>query len=273
MLGDDDKYARRRRPSRFRGLAIALLLTLIVSFICYYFLVDRTATDNDQHSYDVVIIPGGGLDASQPAAWVAARLDAALQHDKSTAYYLVLSRGTTHKPPPLDEAGYPIDEAAASARYLVAKGVAPARVLLESWSLDTIGNAAFARLMHAEPRGWRRIHVVTSAFHLPRTKAIFDWVFALPFSGRRSSSSAVTAITYEEAPERGMDAEQSGSRREKEAKALEALRQGAMARIKDLAALHSFLFVEHSAYKATSEEDFHQSREAQRAKGTLATTY
>ena len=50
MLGDDDKYARRRRPSRFRGLVIALLLTLFVSFICYYFLVDWTATDNDQHS-------------------------------------------------------------------------------------------------------------------------------------------------------------------------------------------------------------------------------
>ena len=124
--------------------------------------------------------------------------------------------------------------------------------------------------MHAEPRGWRRIHVVTSAFHLPRTQAIFDWVFALPFSGRRSSS---LALTYEEAPERGMDAEQSGSRREKRARKRSRRCGTAMARIKDLAALHSFLFVEHSAYKATSEEDFHQSREEQRAKGTLATTY
>ena len=69
----------------------------------------------------------------------------------------MLSRGTTHKPPPLDTAGFPIDESMASARYLVERGVAPARVLLESWSLDTIGNAAFARLMHSDVRGWRRI--------------------------------------------------------------------------------------------------------------------
>ena len=46
-------------------------------------------------------------------------------------------------------------------------------MLLESWSLDTIGNAAFARLFHAELRAWRRIHIITSDFHLARTEAIF----------------------------------------------------------------------------------------------------
>ena len=95
------------------------------------------------------------------------------------------------------------------------RGVAPERVLLESWSLDTIGNAAFARLMHADlaqarssPRDrrevrsylragrwaeivpryrrgpadgphlaqWRRMLVVTSDFHLPRTRAMFELV-------------------------------------------------------------------------------------------------
>ena len=66
--------------------------------------------------YDCIIIPGGGLDGSRaPAAWVRARLDAALAHDEAADYYLVLSRGTTHKPPPLDEDGFPVDEAAASA--------------------------------------------------------------------------------------------------------------------------------------------------------------
>ena len=125
----------------------------------------------------------GGLTGGKPAAWVAARLDVALKYDSQTDYYLVLSRGTTHKPPPLDSTGFPIDESFASAAYLLDKGVEQRRVLLESWSLDTIGNAAFARLMHADLRGWRRILVVTSASHMPRTRAIFEWVFSLPPGG------------------------------------------------------------------------------------------
>ena len=131
--------------------------------------------------FDSVIVPGGGLDAvGQPAPWVVARLDAALRHDAHTKFYTVLSRGTTHKPPPRDDARFPIDESAASARYLIKRGVDPSRVLQESWSVDTIGNGAFTRLMHADPRQWKRLHVVTSDFHLPRVKAIFEWIFALP---------------------------------------------------------------------------------------------
>ena len=138
--------------------------------------------------FDCIIIPGGGLDDQhEPAAWVRARLDAALAHAAQTDYFLVLSRGTTHKPPPLDGDGFPVDEAAASASYLVARGVEAHRVLLESWSLDTIGNAAFARLMHADLRGWRRLLVITSAFHMPRTRAIFEWVFSLPTATGRTA--------------------------------------------------------------------------------------
>ena len=34
--------------------------------------------------------------------------------------------------------------------------------------------------MHSELRGWRRCLIITSALHMPRTRAIFEWVFALP---------------------------------------------------------------------------------------------
>ena len=169
----DDKRRRRRPRIRVRrAIACVGLLTIIVALFLWR---QRILTSEEGPRYDVVIVPGGGLDAShQPAAWVVERLDAALAHDAETRQYLVLSRGTTHKPPPLGTDGFPIDEAAASAKYLVAHGVAPSRILLESWSLDTIGNAAFARLMHADLRGWRRMLVVTSAFHRPRTEAIFQ---------------------------------------------------------------------------------------------------
>lgn len=127
---------------------MALFSLLFFAFALWY--LPRLSEDGVTRQYDAVIIPGGGLSQNQPLPWVSARLDAALRHAEETQFFLVLSRGTTHKPPPLDADGFPVDESMASARYLIDRGVAPSRVLIESWSLDTIGNAAFSRLMHCE---------------------------------------------------------------------------------------------------------------------------
>ncbi len=48
------------------------------------------------------------------------------------------------------------------------------RIWAETASLDTIGNAYFARVIHTDPAGLRRLLVVNSAFHMPRTRMIFD---------------------------------------------------------------------------------------------------
>ena len=83
---------------------------------------------------DAVIVPGGGLDErGEPWPWVKARLDAALRHDSDdAAQYLVLSRGTTHKPAPTDADGFAVDESVASARYLIARGVDPRRIVQDA---------------------------------------------------------------------------------------------------------------------------------------------
>ena len=212
-----------------------------------------------QSHYDAIIIPGGGLTVSgTPAPWVTERLDAAIKHDAETDWYLVLSRGTTHRPPPRDADDFPVDEAAASAAYLIQRGVNASRILLESWSLDTIGNAAFARLMHADLRGWRRVLVVTSAFHLPRTRVIFDWVFALPAASnaphrrarRNLHPSDRTMLEYESVDDNGVAGEHLDTRRQKEQAAIRTLQEVTIPSISSLAELHSFLFVQHGAYRA-----------------------
>ena len=50
---------------------------------------------------------------------------------------------------------------------------------MDTWSLDTIGNAYFTAAMITEPLGLNKLAVVTSTFHNSRTEAIFNWVFAL----------------------------------------------------------------------------------------------
>jgi uncharacterized SAM-binding protein YcdF (DUF218 family) len=129
---------------------------------------------------DGILIPGGGLlqDGSLPP-WTMNRLDRSLELIGRTRWIGLLSGGTVHKPPPLDEAGFPVFESHAAANYLLRKGLNADQILIEICSYDTIGNAYFSRLLFAEPLKMTRILVVTSAFHITRIQAAFEWVYDL----------------------------------------------------------------------------------------------
>lgn len=106
-------------------------------------------------------------------------------------------------------------------------------------SLDTIGNAVFAMAMICEPMGLRSVLVVTSEFHLPRSKLIFDWIVPLWIEG--------ASVTYSGAPNVGLEGELLEGRRKKE--------EGGCANVKSQASKHttraavlSFLLVGHGAY-------------------------
>ena len=94
---------------------------------------------------DAVLIPGGGLSASgEVTPWVKARLERAIALTPRPQWFIPLSAGTTHKPPPLDANGFPILESIAAAHYLQQRGIKGTRILPETVSLDTIGNAYFS---------------------------------------------------------------------------------------------------------------------------------
>lgn len=196
--------------------------------------------------YDAVVVPGGGLDheSREPAAWVVARLNSALELDEQTRYYIVLSRGTPHRAPPRDGADFPVDESVASARYLMKRGVAASRILLDTWSLDTIGNAYFARTAIAEPLRLHRMCVVTSAFHARRTRAIFEWIFSL------DSPQPAFVLDYKVSEDVGMAADVLEARRSKEQGSLQRLVQNTVTSVQSMAALAQFLLVNHGAYSA-----------------------
>jgi hypothetical protein len=192
-------------------------------------------------AYDAILIPGGGVrEGGELPAWVKPRLDRALER-AGGAWLVPLSAGTPHRPPPLDARGFPILEARAEAAYLVAHGADPRRILMEMASYDTIGNAYFARVLHAIPRGFRRALVITSAFHLPRTEAAFRWIWGLPAPGGEC------ALDFESVPDEGHDSEMLAARTEKEraglARVLE-LRE----RLRSFPDLHEWLFTRHGVY-------------------------
>jgi len=191
--------------------------------------------------YDAVLVPGGGVrDRGELPPWVEARLDKAFEYAQGS-HIIALTAGTTHKAPPLDDAGHPILESVAGARYLARRGYPPHLLLVETASYDTIGNAYFSRAIHTDPAGFRNLLVITSEFHMPRTEAVFRWIFHLPPVVRPY------ALTFLSVPDTGMPDDVRARRRAKEQAGLEMLPH-LIARHDSLASLHRWLFSKHSAY-------------------------
>jgi hypothetical protein len=193
--------------------------------------------------FDAILIPGNGVgEDGEPPPWVRGRLDRVVR-DYRGEYVLPLSAGTTHRPPPRDVLGFPILEAAVAGRYLLARGVPANRILTETASYDTIGNAFFSRVIHVDPRGFQRLLVIPSEFHKARVEAVFRWGYGL--APRNHSYE----LTFEAHPDADMDAPALAARRERERESLARL-AGPAERITTMREFHRWLFTEHNAYNA-----------------------
>jgi hypothetical protein len=191
---------------------------------------------------DAVLVLGGGVrPKGELPPWVVRRFDRAVEV-AGKAPIVCLSAGTVHRPPPLNQEGYPWLESVAGAAHLLARDVPPERIQVEAISYDTIGNAYFAKLLHVDPAGWRRLIVVTSEFHMPRSRAIFEWIFAMSPNGYD--------LRFEATPNTGLSGHLLQRRQVKEAEALRSLAT-VMGRIRDAAALHRWMYTEHDAYTAS----------------------
>lgn len=211
-------------------------------------------------TYDAILIPGGGIkNRGDLPLWVKRRLDRAVELHQEE-YIITLSAGTVHKPPPSGSDGFPLFESIAGARYLVKKGIEPQKILCETCSYDTVGNAYFSRVIHVEPGNFRKLLVITSQFHMPRTKAIFQWVYGL-------TSSAATGdydLDFEEVSDAGMDETALQARIEREKASLQNVMR-LKKEIQSFEEFHRWLFSEHDAYSL--------SKAPQRAKGDILHTY
>jgi hypothetical protein len=209
-------------------------------------------------NYEAIIVAGGGVRAGgELPAYVRRRLDRAIEV-QGDAMLITASAGTVHRPPPLDADGFPIFESVAAGRYLIARGVDPHTILPETCSYDTIGNAYFARTIHVEPRGFRRLLVITSAFHMPRTEAIFRWVFGL------DAPPGGYELDFESVSDEDIPSDVLADRIERERASLDRL-PATIARIGSMRALNEWLYTEHAAYAVGLSPD--------RATGGVVDTY
>ena len=236
--------ALRGNPAMLVGVGLGVVLTLVAARLPRWPRRSRRP--------DAIVVPGGGQAEAYAGPTpphmvarlaLAAKLYHAAQAPKPRI--ICLSGGTPHKPNPRDARGFDSKESTASARYLISEhDVPPADVLEEAFSLDTIGNAYFLRVWHTDVAGYRSLLVVNNAFHLPRTRAIFDHVFSLPAAP--GAAAPDYALTYAEAPN-ALPPDVEAARVQREAKSLAAYAKTA-ARVATLADMHDFLFFDHGAY-------------------------
>ena len=193
-------------------------------------------------AYDAIVVLGGGVRASgEPPTHARRRLDLALARESGEPI-VALSAGSAHLPATLDREGRLIYESTAGARYLIGHGIAPERIFCETTSYDTIGNAYFARVQILDPMGWRRLLVITSEFHMPRSEAIFRWIFGL-------NCLISYDLAFAASPDDGLSAAALSVRRTHEVAALQNVLE-LRARLTSLRAVAAWLFTEHGQYQA-----------------------
>lgn len=192
--------------------------------------------------YDAILILGNGLnsDMSLPER-VVSRLERAMGLASKTTKFLTLSAGTVHKPFVVDLHGSPVYESVAAADYLIDKGISRERIRADTVSLDTIGNAFFARLLFCEPMNLKKIAIVTSEFHMSRTKLVFDFVFGLKnldFDFDLDYYSVSDSVT-----EQGL----LNAKQLKEEESIESFMK-IMPKFSDFGEFHDWIYTKHEAY-------------------------
>ena len=198
--------------------------------------------------FDAILVLGGGVPLAprKQLPFVAARCQAAAAVWRAAATkpkILCLSAGTAHCPQLLDARGSVVFEATASAAELIDAGVDEEDVFVETTSFDTIGNAFFARTDHCSLAGWKRLLIITSEFHMARSKAIFDWVFgATPHEGFE--------LTFLATPDAALEPDAVAARAKREAASAINVRRTLAPTYTTLSGVREFLVTKHDLYAA-----------------------
>ena len=193
-----------------------------------------------------ILILGGGPPTTpeSPPTFVIPRIEkaASLYHSSSKKPKLVcLSAGTAHLPPLMcpSPSGPPIYESTSCSSLLTTLDVPTESIYVETWSYDTIGNA-YAALHHfvaLQPHIFGTdITVITSQFHITRTRIIFDWVFPKEYN-----------LSYISVDDEGVDETALSARYKRESDSIEGMKK-AIEKWGDN--IFEFITQEHDLYSA-----------------------
>lgn len=110
---------------------------------------------------------GGNLNSE-----TLARLSTAVDRLRAEEALLIVTCGWAYR----SDSDICIGDAMASHAEF-AMGIPKSKIISETTSRDTVGDAVFTKRNLANPRGWQNIIVVTSAYHSARTREVFSFIY------------------------------------------------------------------------------------------------
>jgi len=198
--------------------------------------------ENIEDKVDLIIVLAGGLtDKGELHEWVIRRLKRSIElHKIHKCPILCCGGGTYHKPPYINEKGFVIHESTECVNYLVQQGIDKEKIHREWASYDTIANAFFSLTTHVSCNDEiKNIAIITSEFHIQRSKEIFDWLYNLQEYNYNLNYFPVTDF--------GLSKEMLKSRREREKKSIENILI-LKNKIKTMTEFIKWFYKEHNAY-------------------------
>lgn len=195
-------------------------------------------------NYDVIYILAGGFNNKGIInEWVKRRLDYFINlyknNNKKIKYVICLGGGTYHKPPVLNSNNYVIHESTGLIKYLLDNGI-PKNILMREWfSYDTIANGYFSYINFTKIRNWKNILVITSNFHLERSKLIFEWIYSL--------NNIKYNLDFIGVSDNGLDMNIINSRIKREKQSIINLKK-VISKINNLEDFHKWFHNEHNCY-------------------------
>jgi len=195
-------------------------------------------------NYDVIYILAGGFNNKGIInKWVKRRLDYFInlynKNKNNIKYVVCLGGGTYHKPPVLNTEKYVIHESTGLVKYLLDNRI-PKNILMREWfSYDTIANGYFSYINFTKIRNWKNILVITSNFHLERSKLIFEWIYSL--------DNIKYNLDFIGVSDKGFDINIINSRIKREKQSIINLKK-VISKINNLEKLHEWFHKEHNCY-------------------------
>lgn len=211
-------------------------------------LVNKIELNDDilYYCYDAIIVLAGGIsNEGLVHPWVERRLYASYLFYKNRKTKIIcLGGGSYHIPAICNSDGFIIHESTSCAEYLINLGIDSKDVYKEWSSYDTIANGYFGFTNHIIPMGLKRILIITSDFHMDRSKEIFNWMNRL--------YNNILDIKYYRVTDDELDNDIISIRRSRERESLNNLKNHVIPKIKTIQEFHKWFYEEHKAYCANA---------------------
>lgn len=194
--------------------------------------------------FDYIAVLAGGLDENgQNNPWVKDRLDIAIQlYHLRPRKIIVVGGGTYHRQPCLNSEGFVLHESTICAKYLIETGDIPFTDIYKEWaSYDTIANGFFVYTNFILPLNIKKILVITSDFHITRTKLIFDWMNDM-FTNACACEPVCIGVST-----KYLDQDIIEARNRREQKSVESIKKLSNDK-KTLFEFNTWFYTEHKAY-------------------------